>query len=124
MTSMTPRNMLDNAANTNSAPFEVERLGARLGAEIHGLELKDGMDAGTFNAFETALIEHKVLVVRDQHLTTEQHVAVSRLFGNLEVHPMRPQGAVPEILVLDNHKDNPVLATDVWHSDTTFRQNP
>jgi taurine dioxygenase len=26
--------------------------------------------------------------------------------------------------VLDNHKDNPVLSTDVWHSDTTFRQNP
>ena len=30
----------------------------------------------------------------------------------------------PEILVLDNHKDNPVLSTDVWHSDTTFRKNP
>jgi taurine dioxygenase len=27
-------------------------------------------------------------------------------------------------MVLDNHKDNPVLSTDVWHSDTTFRQNP
>ncbi len=26
--------------------------------------------------------------------------------------------------MLDNHKDNPVLSTDVWHSDTTFRQNP
>jgi hypothetical protein len=26
--------------------------------------------------------------------------------------------------VLDNHKDNPVLSTDVWHSDTTFRANP
>ena len=116
--------MLDNAPNKNSAPFEVERLGAKLGGEIHGLDLKNGMDAETFNAFETALIDHKVLVVRDQNLTTEQHVAVSQPFGDLEVHPMRPQGAVPEILVLDNHKDNPVLATDVWHSDTTFRRNP
>ena len=26
--------------------------------------------------------------------------------------------------MLDNHKDNPVLSTDVWHSDTTFRHNP
>ncbi len=26
--------------------------------------------------------------------------------------------------MLDNHKDNPVLSTDVWHSDTTFRKNP
>ena len=106
------------------APFEVERLGAKLGAEIHGLDLKQRMDPRTFKAFESALIEHKVIVVRDQHLTTEQHVKMSRMFGELEVHPMRPQGEFPEILVLDNHKDNPVLSTDVWHSDTTFRKNP
>jgi taurine dioxygenase len=105
-------------------PFEVERLGARLGAEVRGIDLKQPLSRETFNAFEAALIEHKVLVVRDQNLTTEQHVALSRMFGELEVHPMRPQGAFPEILVLDNHKDNPVLSTDVWHSDTTFRKNP
>jgi len=112
----------DAAATT--APFEVERLGARLGAEIHGLDLKQDHSPATFRALEAALIEHKVIVLRDQHLTTEQHVAISRHFGELEVHPMRPQGAFPEILVLDNHKDNPVLSTDVWHSDTTFRKNP
>ena len=65
-----------------------------------------------------------MIVVRNQHLTTAEHVALSRLFGELEVHPMRPQGEFPEILVLDNDKDNPVLSTDVWHSDTTFRRNP
>ena len=46
------------------------------------------------------------------------------MFGELEVHPFRPEGDFPEILVLDNHKDNPVLSTDVWHSDTTFRERP
>jgi taurine dioxygenase len=112
------------AAGQISIPFKVERLGARLGAEIQGLDLKAGMDARTFQAFEAALIEHKVLVLRDQDLTTAEHVALSRLFGELEVHPMRPQGAFPEILVLDNHKDNPVLSTDVWHSDTSFRKSP
>src|SRR5688500_13961276 len=107
-----------------AAPFEVERLGARLGAEIHGLDLKQGLNPETFKALEAALIEHKVIVIRDQHLDTKQHVEMSRWFGELEVHPMRPQGEFPEILVLDNHKDNPVLSTDVWHSDTTFRKNP
>jgi taurine dioxygenase len=107
-----------------AAPFQVARLGASLGAEISGVDLKEPMAAETFKAFESALIEHKVVVVREQHLTTEQHVRISRMFGELEVHPMRPQGEFPEILVLDNHKDNPVLSTDVWHSDTTFRKNP
>jgi taurine dioxygenase len=107
-----------------AAPFQVRRLGASLGAEILGVDLKAPMDDDAFAAFEAALVEHKVLAVRDQFLTTEQHVAFSRRFGALEVHPMRPQGKFPEILVLDNHKDNPVLSTDVWHSDTTFRKTP
>ncbi len=114
----------ETAKSTAAAPFNVERLGASLGAEVSGLDLKEPMAPETFQAFEAALIEHKVLVLRDQHLTTEQHVRMSRQFGDLEVHPMRPQGEFPEILVLDNHKDNPVLSTDVWHSDTTFRKNP
>jgi len=112
------------AAAAAAAPFRIERLGASLGAEIHDLDLKAPVAEATFKAFEAALVEHKVLVLRDQHLTTEQHVRFSRMFGKLEVHPMRPQGEFPEILVLDNHKDNPVLSTDVWHSDTTFRKNP
>jgi len=113
-----------SAAAAAAAPFRIERLGASLGAEIHDLDLKAPVAEDTFKAFEAALVEHKVLVLRDQHLTTEQHVRFSRMFGELEVHPMRPQGEFPEILVLDNHKDNPVLSTDVWHSDTTFRKNP
>ena len=112
------------SAAARYAPFRIERLGASLGAEILGLDLKAPVAEDTFKAFEAALVEHKVLVLRDQHLTTEQHVRFSRMFGDLEVHPMRPQGEFPEILVLDNHKDNPVLSTDVWHSDTTFRKNP
>jgi taurine dioxygenase len=106
------------------APFEVERLGACLGAQVQGLDLNASVSPDTVRAFEAALIEHKVLVLRNQPMTTARHVAISRLFGELEVHPMRPQGEFPEILVLDNHKDNPVLSTDVWHSDTTFRRTP
>ena len=81
----------NETAHAKPAPFAVERLGARLGAEIHGLDLKKGLDPETFKALEAALIEHKIIVLRDQHLTTEQHVAISRPFGDLEVHPMRPQ---------------------------------
>lgn len=107
-----------------AAPFQVKRTGRHLGAEICGLDLRQGLDAATFRALEAALIENKIIFVRDQHLTTRQHVEISRWFGDLEVHPFRPEGEFPEIMVLDNHKDNPVLSTDVWHSDTTFRERP
>jgi taurine dioxygenase len=114
----------DSVQAAMPAPFSVERMGARLGAEIRGVDLTQRWDAATLKAFEAALIEHKIVYLREQLLTTAQHVAMSRAFGELEVHPMRPQGEFPEILVLDNHKDNPVLSTDVWHSDTTFRKCP
>lgn len=106
------------------APFEIERIGPTIGAEIHGLDLNRTLDDATFRAFEAALIEHKIVYLRDQHISTARHVEIGRMFGELEVHPFRPEGAFPEIMVLDNHKDNPVLSTDVWHSDTTFRERP
>lgn len=107
-----------------TAPFTIEPIGPTIGAEIHALDLKQPLDDTTFSALEAALIEHKVIYLRDQHLTTAQHVTFGRRFGDLEVHPFRPEGEFPEIMVLDNHKDNPVLSTDVWHSDTTFRECP
>lgn len=108
----------------SDAPFSVERIGSHLGAEVTGIDLKRPLDPATFRAFEAALVEHKVLYVRGADLTTKEHVDLSRLFGDLEVHPFRPEGEFPEIMVLDNHKDAPVLSTDVWHSDTTFRLRP
>jgi len=119
-----PANASWTTAALAAAPFEVERIGRNMGAEIHGLDLKKGLDEKTFKALEAALIENKVIYLRDQHLSTAQHVEISRWFGELEVHPFRPEGEFPEIMVLDNHKDNPVLSTDVWHSDTTFRVKP
>ncbi len=107
-----------------TADFDIEPIGPTIGAEIHGLDLSRQIDRETADALEAALVEHKVIYARDQHITTAQQVAFGRLFGELEVHPFRPEGDFPEIMVLDNHKDNPVLSTDVWHSDTTFRDCP
>jgi taurine dioxygenase len=124
MTTATMTRDASRAATSSQPPFEVERVGRHLGAEVRGIDLKQPMDRATFEAFEAALVEHKVLVARDQNLTTADHVALSRQFGELEVHPFSKQGEFPEVVVLDNHKDNPVLSTDVWHSDTTFRLRP
>jgi len=104
--------------------LDIEPIGPTIGAEIHGLDLTQDLSEPQFAALESALIEHKVIYLRDQAIATAQQVALGKRFGALEVHPFRPEGAFPEIMVLDNHKDNPVLSTDVWHSDTTFRECP
>lgn len=112
------------AERLNNAPFDIEPIGRTIGAEIRGLDLAQPLAEDVFAAFEAALIQYKVVYLRDQHVSTARHVDIGRMFGELEVHPFRPQGEFPEIMTLDNHKDSPVLSTDVWHSDTTFRRCP
>ena len=79
--------------------FDIEPIGPTIGAEIHGLDLSQQIDRVTADALEAALAEHKVIYARDQHISTAQHVAFGRLFGELEVHPFRPEGDFPEIMV-------------------------
>ena len=121
---MTSQTAVLPGSGANAAPFEIEPIGPTIGAELHGLDLREELGKTAFAALEAAVIEHKVVYARDQHITTAQNVAIGKRFGELEVHPFRPEGEFPEIMVLDNHKDNPVLSTDVWHSDTTFRECP
>ena len=110
--------------NIAKSHFEVEPIGPTIGAKIRGLDLSKTIDKETLVQLEAALVKHKIIYLRDQNINTAQQVTFGRMFGDLEVHPFRPEGEFPEIMVLDNHKDNPVLSTDVWHSDTTFRECP
>lgn len=109
----------------SDAPFTITPAGRTLGAEIGGLDLSQPLDPAAFAALYAALIEHKLIYFRDQDMTPEQQVAFGRQFGELETHPFRPdRPGIPELVVLDNHRDNPVLSTDIWHADTTFREGP
>lgn len=107
-----------------SAPFQVVPHGRSLGAEVRDLDLTSPISDNVVRSLEATIIAYKVVFLRDQNLSTERHVEVGRLFGDLEVHPFRPHGEFPEVMRLDNHPGNPVLSTDVWHSDTTFRAEP
>jgi taurine dioxygenase len=105
--------------------LEVIRCQPTIGAEIRGLDLSLPFADTEFAAVYDALLEHKVIFLRDQHLTQEQHAAFGQRFGPLESNPFRPHGdGHPEYQVIKNDGDNPVLSTDVWHADLTFRKKP
>jgi taurine dioxygenase len=105
--------------------IEVVRHGPTIGAEVRGVDLSQPLDESTFKAVHDALMAHKVIYFRDQDITPEQQVAFGKKFGALTVHPFSPHlEHLPEVLVFDNHADNPVFATDIWHSDETFRLMP
>jgi taurine dioxygenase len=113
---------LDAAA---ASAIEVIPRGATVGAEVRGVDFSRPVNEATARAILDALIARKVVYFRRVDITPEQQVAFGRLFGELTVHPFVPHlEQFPEVIVLDNHKDNPVFSTDVWHTDETFRAVP
>jgi taurine dioxygenase len=65
-------------------PSAIRPLSPALGAEVTGLDLAAGLDDATFARLKDAWLAHKVLVIRDQHFTTEQQIEFAGRFGPLE----------------------------------------
>jgi taurine dioxygenase len=109
---------------TDTPTLTIERVSPTIGAEISGVDLRDELPDETIAAIRAALLEHKVLFLRDQPLTQLQHLTFGRRFGDLEVHPITPADQEhPEIFVL-RHDENHRGVENTWHSDVTWRPEP
>jgi taurine dioxygenase len=65
-----------------------------------------------------------VLFFRDQDLTTEQHLAFARRFGELEEHPFLQSKAGYENIVQFAKDEQVIGVENVWHHDVTWRLQP
>ena len=107
-------------------PFErigVRPLAATLGAEISGVDLST-LDDETFAEIERAFLEYKVIVFRDQNISSEEHLAFGRRFGELEEHPFLPAKPGYENIVEFAKNEDVIGVENVWHHDVTWRQQP
>ena len=105
--------------------IRVEKVGAYLGAEISGIDLSKPIDMETADLLRDQLLEHQVLIFRDQDISIEAQLEFGRMFGELSVHPLAPNDKnTPELIVFDNDQDHPAFLTDNWHSDESFREVP
>jgi taurine dioxygenase len=103
-----------------------------IGAEVGGVDLARLLDQVTVDAIRAALVEHKLLVFRDQSLTPDQLVAFGRAFGELTpAHPVMPSlDGYPEVLEVDatRSRNDPryrdEYENDTWHTDVTFMARP
>jgi taurine dioxygenase len=108
-----------------AATVEVAQYGPTIGAEIKGLDFSRPVSEAAAETIYDALMRFGVVFFRNVEITPEQQVEFGRHFGDLTVHPFVPHlEHLKEVMVLDNHKENPVFSTDVWHTDETFRLNP
>ena len=104
--------------------FDVEPVGATIGAEVTGIELASCDDPVVLADLRQALLAFKVLFFRAQDLSQEQHVAFARHFGALETHPFLVSNPdVPELVRFEKSADVGGYENG-WHSDVTWRETP
>jgi taurine dioxygenase len=103
---------------------QLEHLSPTIGSVVHGVDLSRPMSDATVGALRRLLLERKAIFFRDQDLTSEQHIAFTRLFGELEVHPFTAsKPGYPELLKIE-HGTKSVGSENIFHSDVTWRENP
>ena len=112
------------ATIVSSSRLEIRPLTPAIGAEILGIDLGSPSVADHVPAIKAALLAHKVIFFRDQHISAQQHIAFARHFGDLEIHPATPKDqANPEILRIAHGPDSRGTENG-WHSDVTWRERP
>ncbi len=120
--------LLDRSSRIHASPsgtrLTVTRLAPTIGAEIAGVQLAEVSDAAQVTEIRNLLLKHRVLVFREQDMTSAQHVAFARRFGDLEIHPVYEHHEDhPELVMLNADHERPGRE-NIFHSDTTFRELP
>jgi len=88
--------------------FDVKPLPGGIGKEVLGLRLDGAVDADTAAALRALWLEAGIVLFRGIGTSPEALLALSRCFGELEIHPIerfRLPG-YPELIELGN-KDGP-----------------
>ena len=115
---------------------EAQPLPGGIGAEIRGLDLSQPIGATARGALVEAWLEHAILLFRGIGTSTNRHLDLSRVFGELEVHPIetiRLPGS-EEIIHLTHKGDEtqslhyfdgkPVVGRIPWHTDMIYTTTP
>ena len=120
----------------NATPAQVRRFAARpltpkLGAEISGVRLAEGISDEVFRAIYQAFLRYQVLLFPPQDVPPASQVAFGQRFGELQVHVMNQYHAdgFPELYRLSNldEKGNPNgkhpdKGTLIWHTDGSWQR--
>lgn len=101
----------------------VERLAGRIGAEIGGVDTGEQPDDQVIAQIRGALLAHRVVFFRDQHLDYDRQAAFAQRFGPLTLgHPTLPSPeSQPFLEEVDSATGAPA---NRWHTDVTFCDRP
>lgn len=100
-------------------------ISGALGAEIEGADLSQPLNNQAFNDIHQALLDHQVIVFRDQKLTPQQQLAFAKRFGGIHHHPyISGLEDCPEVMPIIKEADDTHTFGSGWHTDQMFTEKP
>ena len=105
--------------------LQIRGLAGALGAELRCIDLSRPLAESEWNALSDALARYGVLCIRDQQLDHPQLLALARLFGNPDVHPIaKGMTEHPEIIKVLKPAGEQAFFGTSWHTDNSFFECP
>lgn len=105
--------------------MKAEPMTRTIGAELTGVQLGNAArDSTLFAEIKALLLKYKVLFLRDQHITSAEHVAFASRFGELEDHPVLDSDPEHPGLVQIRRSDKQENYENNYHTDAAWRPCP
>jgi taurine dioxygenase len=115
---------ISDRATRDTGTLDIRPLTPAIGAEILGIDLGSPDTAARSPEIRAALLSHGVIFFREQDITTAQHIAFARAFGELEIHPATPKDQPNREVLRIEHGPKSRGQENAWHSDVTWREEP
>ena len=116
---------MDNSVHQKYSHIDVHPVSGALGAEITGVDISLPLDTEVVSEIRKALLNHLVIFFQNQVITPQQQLNFAEQFG-LPIEYPQLKGLpecplVTEVIKLEHETMN---FGGVWHSDTTYLQQP
>jgi len=104
----------------------IDRIAGALGAELRGFDLTRPQTEGELDALRSAVVQHKVVFLRDQPYATEHLVGLTEQLGGHGHTPfLEPMPDHPGVVrVVREAHESGFNFGGAWHSDWSFQPEP
>lgn len=114
------------AGSSISQDFEVTRIEANLGAEIHGIDFREPVSGEVADLLRNLLWEHQVLFFRDTAVDNDRQAEIGRIFGPPVADSIAKRRGVKDgdILPMNTGPYANAYYGTPWHADATYLEKP
>ena len=105
--------------------IEVVPVSGGVGVEVHNVDIKTGIDAGTFKELRAAFFEHGLIFLRDQDITPVEHIAFAERWGEININRFFPRlDGYDQIATVTKEPDQTTNIGGGWHTDHSYDHVP